>query len=155
MKNLLLVLMCVIGFNTYAQIDSLAVSQENITEAERIIDKYGGGAVNAFKESVEKLTPLAEQSFNMVVKLQIAKGIGMLLPAFLIIILAICMPFIYKKSEWTNRGDPDNGMAIFQIITWVFTGILVIVSFFTVYSGILHLIAPEWFAVQEIFNLVK
>lgn len=156
-KSVLVLIMCMIGLNLYAQEPKtdLAPTQEKISEAERIVDKYGGAAVEAFSNAVKNVTPLAEDGFDMVVKLQIAKGIGMMLPLFFIFIVVICLPFVIKRSEWKSNGDVSNGMSILQCILWVLLVLMSVLSCFTVYDGILHLIAPEWFAIKDILSLIN
>lgn len=125
----------------FSQTDSISV---NTTQAERIIDKYTGRISEAFEEGLNKITPVAEQGFEIAVKLQIAKGITASIPIIMFIICFIWMLIAHKKH---GVGQDDSFLS--EITTIVFF----IVSVFTVYTAITRLVAPEWFAIKEIIGL--
>lgn len=125
------------------------------TQAERIIDKYGGKIVEGFNNFAEKATPYAEEGFKVVVKLQIAKGIAGLIPPVTCIILLILIFKFNKKAVWDNHDSPINLYAIVQLIFGILAAIMFIIALFSTYNAILHLIAPEWYAIKEIIDLLK
>lgn len=145
----------------YAQEEQNAQeSTPNITEAERIIDKYGGKIVDGFNSFVEKATPYAEEGFKMVVRLQIAKGIGLLLPLFITIFswfLLFREVERVRNLESTNSYGPwDSSNITVQIIIYLIVGMVSsMLAFVTTYDGILHLMAPEWYAIQELIELIN
>lgn len=126
----------------------------SISEAERIVDKYGGKIVEGFNSLVQKATPVAKEGFKMAVKLQIAKGIGRLIPIFMFF-LFLFLAFKFSKGSTWNREGPENDKAVLTIISGIISVIMFIVSCFTTYSGILYLMAPEWFAIKDIIELLK
>ena len=144
MKKLITVLMLTLGLLTFTAVHS----QENndaITQTERIIDKYGGQIKQEFNNLMESVTPIATEGFEMVVKLQIAKGVGMLTP-----IVICCILFILFIIELNKDKNED-----FIIVLGIGAGIFVIAAIFSTYNGILHLMAPEWFAIKDILELIK
>jgi galactitol-specific phosphotransferase system IIC component len=150
MKKLLIILLLFVSYNTYSQVDSLVTE----TQTERIIDKYGGKIVESFNRFADKALPIAEESFKIVVKLQIAKGIGyMFIP--LITIIIIFTGFICaKKSKTLNvKKYESDRYEVIAVICMVLSIIGIIASCFCIYHGLLYLIAPEWFAIEEILNL--
>lgn len=127
-------------------------SEKNVTETERIVDKYGGQIIEGFNTVIERVTPMAEEGFKAVVAVQIAKGIG----EFLIggsLILCIIFILYWQKRAARDEWEEDNA-----IPTYIFGGIIQIVSFIVAmnffYDGILYLYAPEWFAIKDILELV-
>lgn len=147
MKKLLLLLMLSFTMITYA--DTTNAKTLNVLETERLIDKYGGQAVESFNALVENTIPLAESGFKMVVKLQIAKGIGKLIPLLAFIIL-----LINTIKHWDKLNELDDGGGVF--LFWSVVGIIIlgIMSCISTYKAILYLIVPEWFAIKEILNLI-
>jgi hypothetical protein len=137
-------------------------------EVERLVDKYGGKIIDGFNTVVEKTTPIAEQGFYIAVKLNIAKGIGELLP--LLFFFGFGYLFIREYNRINNILNSDNvpynmhsGYGPMDFINstpllWIsltFIVILFIFSLFTTMSGIQHLIAPEWYAIKDIIDLFK
>lgn len=156
MKKLLLLLVFMVSFSMNAQENTTVV--EGITETERIVDKYGEKLAQGFSTFMETATPMAQEGFKVVVKLQYAKGIAyLLIPLFAIICWFIFFNK-YKqvlinqkeqsKDDWIN-ADQGTPTFVFLFISIV----LSIASPFTLYSGITHILAPEWFAIKEISTL--
>lgn len=54
-----------------------------------------------------------------------------------------------------NRNGPNNFAAVLVIVFGILGGIMGILGIFSTYNAILYLIAPEWFAIQDIINLLK
>lgn len=162
-KLLLVLFIGLISFTTTAQTEEVIP----ITETERIIDKYGGKITESFNNMVENVTPYAEEGFNMVVKLQIAKGIILLLPLIMLIICIIIFKNEYFRINKILSSDnipnhfnegygpfcDSNGTPILYA-TFISLILLCIISLFTTYDSILYLMAPEWFAIKEILNLI-
>ena len=143
----------------------------NFQEAERLIDKYGGKAVETFEIVVEKATPLAKEGFSMAVKLQFAQGIAQLIP----LILFFVFLFLYLKTLRNYKNEsikfdmPDtrnrvstvaeNMLINYYMTRFLIFGILGAVCFIlaavNTYGGVTRLIAPEWYAVKEIVELFK
>lgn len=131
------------------QIDSL-----KITQAERIIDKYVDKTAEGLNTIVDKVTPMAEQGFEMAVKLQYAEGYARLTIAFIMLILiGVCWRlFRYvQKSDWNE--DEEGISAI--IILWAAKIGFLIGSLVHIYRGIMRIVAPEWFAFEEIIKLIN
>lgn len=165
-KIVLLLFMACVGLTMQAQIDSVSVEQ--VTEAERIIDKYSGKVTETVTDLVEGLKGPAEAVFSSVVKLQIAKGIGNLIP----ILITLLFLYLYikeynritqllnsdkpLKSMDTTSGPWDGDNITAQLIVYlVACCVMCITAMASTYGGLLHLIAPEWYAIVELVNLVK
>lgn len=158
MRKLLLLIFIPLSMMMYGQ-DSIVTSPTgdivNVTEAERIIDKYTGKLYDGVADITERLSGPAEEVFGYVVMLQIAKGIGMLSPLlFLFIFLFIGYVYLNKglKADFKNKGE---AYGIVGVVSLVVAAIFFIIGIFSVYAGLLHLIAPEWYAIEEIIGLIK
>lgn len=156
MKKILTILLVLVSLNSYTQtLDSIP----NTTETERIIDKYSDNIISGFNTVIEKVTPLAEDGFKVVVKLQFIKGIINLLPLLFAIIFLILFKKEYNKvheeikdQTYSNVFDEDNVTAFIIIYLVLFALFTVIAIFFT-YSGLTRVFVPEWFAIKEIMGL--
>lgn len=139
-----------------------------ISTTERLVDKYGGKIIDGFNTVVEKATPVAKQGFEIAVRLQIAKGVACLLPIIFFFIFSYSfkkeyerissildsdkVPLHMDKSE--GPMDEDN-MTAKLLIYLLMSIVLFILSCIFTYTAITHLIAPEWFAIKEIIELIK
>jgi len=155
MKQLLFIFIFTLGLCGYSQEKSLdTLSNVDITQAERIIDKYAGKISDAFNEGLEKVTPVAEEGFKIAVKLQIAKGIVGLFPFIFAIVFVIIffnqMKLAIKLDENKESSDLQAGM---MVLSGILGALCIIVTFFTLGDAIQRLIAPEWFAIKEIIGL--
>lgn len=164
MKKLTFILLFgLITFNLSAQADSV-----NISTTERLIDKYGGKIAESFNSLVEKATPVAEEGFKLAVRLQIAKGIVNLLPIVIAIIFSILLKKEYMRISTIlsqkeipyhmdrNNGPFDEDNQTIMLIGYTIGAFgFAILALFTTYSGITHLIAPEWYAIKDIIELFK
>lgn len=128
-----------------------------ITQAERIIDKYSEQISEAFSKGVEKITPVAEEGWKLAVEYQKAVGIAEFTKAFgaLLIVLLIFYVQRYANKKMT---EPDNNeWEGFDIACYIFGGILQICLLFYIFScivdGVLHIKAPEWYALNAIMNM--
>lgn len=166
-KFILLLLLSFTIATSFAQ-DKAKDSTATLSEAERIIDKYGGAAIEGFNNVVAKITPMAEQGFEMAVKLQIAKGVGLSLP------LIFCLIFLITFFKEYNRLDKilsskevpnhynrsygpfdESNITPLLIVSAILFLVFVVLSAFTTYDAITHLVAPEWYAIKEIIELFK
>lgn len=166
MKQILMILLLTLSVNLFAQ-DSTSIKA---TEVERIVDKYTGKAVDGFNAVVDKIAPTAEKGFEVAVKLQVAKGVTRLLPIFGFLIFLGLFNFEYNRITTILNNGRENGperydynhgvfdednCSVKLILYLVFACILFILTLITTASGILHLMAPEWYAIEDIINLVK
>lgn len=163
MKQILTALLLITSImNMHSQIDStIFISQDQVSQAEHLVAKYSTKITDAFTEGIQSVTPMAEDAFEMVVRLQTAKGVGLLLPiplffTFLLLLIneiksvrkLIKEGNYHYTSPW-SENNISMQMILFLILA-VITGIL---SFITTYDGILHIMAPEWYAIKEIMGL--
>ena len=166
MRQLLTVILLLLTI-TFTNAQS-QVKKDSISNTERLIDKYGSKVINGFDTIVKKATPVAEQGFSIAVKKNIAEGISKLLPIVLFVIFLILTIKEYRrialllesdkvpKHMKVNYGpfDEDNVSGIL-VIYMIITSILFIASLFFTISGVMHLIAPEWYAIEDIIELFK
>ena len=156
MRKLVTILLILVSLNSYTQVlDSIP----NTTETERIIDKYSDSIIRGFNSTIEKVTPLAEDGFKVVVKLQFIKGVVYLLPLLFAIIFLILFKKEYNKiyeeiedQSYNNVFDEDN-MSVFLIIYLVLFTLFTLISLKYTYDGFTHIFVPEWFAIKEIVDL--
>jgi len=134
MKKLILLICIMITSFTYSQ-----------TETERIIDKYSDKISQSFEEGLQKVAPVAEQGFEVAVRLQIAKGTVYMLGAIMLLTL-ILMTFFYKPLVKYIHEVSGGSIYGFVVVSFIPLGILL-------YNGITRLIAPEWFAIKEIIEM--
>jgi len=158
MKKFITILILLISLQSYTQ--STLDSIPNITETERIIDKYGSKISDGFNKMVENVAPMAEQGFTMVVKLKFVEGIILLLPLLFAIIFLILFKKEYNKvyneikdTHYNDVFDCDN-ITAFIVIYLILFSIFTLIAIFTTYDAIIHIFIPEWFAIKEILNLI-
>ena len=157
MRKLVTILLILVSLNSYTQIlDSIP----NTTETERIIDKYSDNIINGFNTVIEKVTPLAEDGFKVVVKLQFIKGVVYLLPLVFAIIFLILFKkeynTIYERIKDNNYNDnvfDGDNVSAFIVIYLILFSLFTITSLFSTYDALTHIFVPEWFAIKEIINL--
>lgn len=153
-----------------AQISDTVIVTKEITETERLVDKYGGQIVNKFNDIVSAATPIAKEGFDMAVKLKTAEGFVNLLPFIFFIIFGYLLYAEYKRIETELKVpkeernsmydysygpmDEDN-ITLLLVLYIISTCILFVLSIFTLPTAILYIIAPEWYAITEIIDLLK
>lgn len=149
MKTIITILLSVlfIGNLSAQSVDSL-----RITETERIIDKYSGKIADTFEKGLEKITPIAEDGFKIMVKLQIVKGITGLIPLFMTILSTVLLGIYMPKAKWGMRAEFPDIMVIVSIALGI---IFLVGAMFTTSNAIEHLMVPEYYAIQDIINMFK
>jgi hypothetical protein len=139
-----------------------------VTQAERIIDKYSGKVYATVTEVVEQLKGPAKEMFDAVVRLEIAKGFGYLLPKIFTFLFLFLFVKEYKRildilnrdnvpRRYDRNGGPfSEENSSFQLIMYLVVAFLMFsMALIFTYDGLLHLFAPEWYAIKEIIELVK
>lgn len=171
MKKILTVLTLLVSLTAFSQSDSTSldvITTENITQAEHIIDKYSSKVVDVFNSAVESATPLAEEGFKMVVRLQIAQGIVYLLPLILMFVFMFVFIKEYRRIESILDSDDEvpthmnecygpleeSNITPLLVGSSIFIILNAIMAMFFTFDGFTHLIAPEWYAIKEILSLV-
>ena len=150
MKNILFItLLFITSFVVNAQ-DSTIIN--NITEPERIVDKYVNKVTTAVTNIVAELEEPAKEVFDTVVRLQIAKGIVGLLPVILFFLFVFTM---YKFNNLVTSWDDPSFPAIMVIIFTIAAFVVLVMAFMKTGDAIMHLIAPKWYAILELIDLVK
>jgi hypothetical protein len=170
-KLIILMLLAFTTFTSTAQLAETSISEKETTtlsETERIVDKYSGKIVDNFVILIESAAPHIKEGFKMVVRLQIAKGIAYLLPLLFFIVFLILTFIEYNRIEklinsenipdymGSNEGVFFERNISFKIIFYL--GLTVITACMAVvftYDGVVHLMAPDWFAIKEIQTLIK
>lgn len=150
----------------------ITVKEIEVSETERLVDKYGGAIVSSFNKLVTSATLMAEEGFKMAVKLQIAEGICSLLP----FIFFILFSYLFYKEYFRMYNilkDPEenknkykmynfqysvmheDNVSFLLIITMLFAILFFILSIIFTSGGVMRLIAPEWYAIKEIIQLLN
>jgi hypothetical protein len=157
-----LLFISILSITVYAE-DTIKIKS---SETEQIIDKYGNKIVESFNAFANKTLPIAEEGFKIVVKLQIAKGIGNFIPLIIFIVFLILLNKEYNKIIEITQGEncprtmsknhspfSEYNASLFLIL--YVTGVIIffIISSISIYRATLLLISPEWYAIKEIMNL--
>ena len=121
-----------------------------LTETERVIDKYSEKIYNGFSVLIEKAEEPVKTGFHYVVKKQIAQGVVGLLP--LTIFLLLLYPLFYSIQHY--EGDEFNGYTALAILFGFTEVILLVTSICATGNAVMHLIAPEYYAIEDIARLV-
>ena len=170
MKKLLLFVVLMFCTLSYSATKEVAPKTETpvLDKTEQLVDKYGAKMVDAFSSTIEKTKPMAKEAFETVVMLQIAKGIACLLPLLMFILFLYLFKREYDRIQNILMSDnvpknmdgrygvfDDSNVTPFIIIYLLLFVACFIFSMFTTYDGIIHLLAPKWFAIKEIVGLFK
>lgn len=168
MKKLLTFIILFITFNSYAQTTEPITNSENITTAERIIDKYSGKIYDLVVEMAESLSVPAEYLWKVLVRQAIVESI------VYIILLLLGTYFIYlfynfltkiEKWRWDYNfqgdvpSDKDNNSVAGRFTVKILIGIAGVVMFLT---GIFHIevivqgiVNPEYKAIEMIIEALN
>lgn len=150
------------------QLTDTGTKTPTLDKVEQLVDKYSVKVANVFVATMEKATPVAKEGFRAAVWYQVAKGIAGVIPFFLFITFLLLLineyNSIYKVLGSENvpqhmnkcKGplDEKNVTLKFFIYLILFVASTAI-SVFYVYDGVIHLLAPKWFAIKEVIELVK
>ena len=126
---------------------------QTITEAERIVDKYGGKISGAISSLADALKVSAEHVYMVLVRQQVAEGISVVLLLVVFIIIAIMFSRNFNKADY--KDSQGNRHATMSIILGICTAVLGVILIFILPEAIIKLINPEYGAIKEIFELVK
>ena len=138
--------------------------EKKITETEWIVDKYGGAIVDGagdFTDKVgsvltslgQKLEKPASEVFEIYVRYYKAKGFFILLAIPLFFLFAILGLFYMKHAEYYE--EDWNRSATMSIVFAVGTFVFFVIAAVNTGNGLLYFIAPEYFVIQDILELVK
>ncbi len=159
MKKIILLLSIIVAccINTFAQ-DTTKIQDPFITEAglektDEIISKYADGIRDAFNEGMEHAVPVAKDGFELMVRYEIAIGITYLMPLlFFIVFFSMCIVYA-KKSEWRKYEIDFEG--VMCMILGTVSCIALIITMCTIGEAVLHLLAPEYYAIKDIIAMFK
>ena len=141
MRKLVTILLILVSLNSYTQVlDSIP----NTTETERIIDKYSDNIISGFNTVIEKVTPLAEDGFKVVVKLKFIQGIALIIGAVICLLLII----VSFKKNIKDFIMHNTAGALYMVLLYPLIGL-----FIMGYAGLMRIFVPEWFAIKEIIGL--
>lgn len=161
-----------ICLTTFSQKDSLSKKDSSVTpvldKAEHLVDKYSAKIADVFIATMDKATPVAKEGFRALVGVQIAYGVSRILPLLFFLLFWRLAVVEYNRVEGILRGekvpsDLNSNYGPFHeeninpkmICYLVATIIAAIVALFSTYDGIMHLIAPKWYAIEKIIEMVK
>lgn len=146
--------------------DTIQSQTPILDKTEKLVDKYGSKIAYTFSRTIEGAKPMVKETFETVVMLQIAKGIGCMLPLVFFIIFMYLFKKEYDRINAILASDnvPDHmdssysvfseeNCSVFIIIYLIFSAICFIAAMFTTYNGVLYLMAPKWFAIKEIIGV--
>jgi len=123
----------------------------NITETERIVDKYTDKIGESLTALAEALKVPAEFVFETLVKMQIVEGVTSLLIGIMVFICSFIALFIGYKTIETKEE--------LSVPCFIFGGFaFVLMLVFTVISGgdvMSQIFVPEYHAIMEIKGFIK
>lgn len=101
----------------------------------------------------EKIGEGAGYGWEVIVKGQVAEGVGYTLMAIILLAIAVgILIFCYKMWQETNKYD-DSLIMIFLAVLGV--TLLSSIGLQFLYDGIFHLLAPEFKAIEFLLETVK
>ena len=130
------------------------VAEEYVTESnvEKLVDKYTDKIGAAFEALSQKLEQPVEYVWNAFVKVNFAKGIVQLL----FLLCFIISVFIVLRLLKLLKDDDNNEVLIGAfVIAALICAFSLIATFCTITEAIPRLIAPEYYALKEVFELFK
>ena len=139
--TIILLLFSTVGFSQEQERDSI-----QITDTERIIDKYGDKIISGFNTIIEETTPYAEKGFELAVRLKIATGIFHIVLS--IIAISIIVLILKQWNNWIRNNDMEDPAFVVFLAAAIYTVI-------GIYHSIVLLIIPEWFAIKEIIKTIN
>lgn len=139
-----------------------------LDKVEQLVDKYSVKIADGFVAAMDKATPIAKEGFKAAIWNQIAKGIAGIIPFFLFLAFLFLLineyNTIYKVLGSDNvpshmsrgRGPLHESNMSFKLMIYIilFIASTICTAIFS-YDGITHLLAPKWFAIKEVIELVK
>jgi len=166
MKKLFITILILTQLSAFAQ-DSTTTQ---ITETERIVDKYVDQATEAMKGLATALEVPAEHVYDILVWQQLATGIATFI-IWGILVIALIIMINSAIKAWKNHhkeakesgdryfdlGDSSSGViALILTIVSAFLGIIMLVFIPIEFSeAIVKILNPEYGAIKEIMDLIK
>ena len=120
------------------------------------MEKYIEQLKPVFEKVAEKIGQGAEYTWEIVLRQQIAIGVGNIVMGIGSIILGIIVYKVVRFSIKKCEEDEYSSWEVVGILFGVFGGIgslIMIIAGF--YNGILHLINPAYYALEFFIGLVK
>ncbi len=153
MKQLLFTIFVILGLTLNAQEKKNDITT---TQTERIIDKYSDKIIDGFNNTIDKVTPMAEEGFAIIVKLKFIEGVAYLLPFIIGIILLILSTIRFKKIRYVKELPKEyiTENNTYGFIYLIVGGIIFIIGLLTLSTALTHIFVPEWYAIKEIMNLI-
>lgn len=157
MKNLLFLLLISLSATMYSQ-DTLDVDQITETETERIIDKYSSQLITSFNEGINRVTPYAEDAWNLLILKERAGGIITIISSIigLIFLWKILLYCHNKAEELDDYSDEQEMWVIVTVLLSICLAVsLFVFTVFGLYDNLLRIIVPEFYAVEYIIETIK
>lgn len=167
MKQFALLMMLLFSTLTFAQSDDTVESDEEVvqqteqqvTTAERVIDKYSGKAYEAVKELASALKVPAEHVYTILVKQAVVISITWLVVGILSIILLIFgVRWTVDANNWnTNTYGSSEPVtkAIIGMVSMVLAVCILIGFFVNMQAMIGGFVNPEYYAIKEILDSIR
>lgn len=128
---------------------------KTLHETERLLDKYGTKLAVAFSESLDKVTPMAGQAWSYAIKYQKAKGYSFIVIPWIIVLF--CLILLLLGRIWYFKMDSESNkelLSTVSVVLFIVLGFAGVLGLFILPKGIMLLLAPEWFAFQDIMLLL-
>lgn len=149
--------------------DTVQSTAPTLSEAERLIDKYGGKFYDVITGLAQQLQIPAEHVYQVFTDQYFASGLVTLilitffLLSSLIGLIFSCMAYINggkKYKEKHEYGDYcETSAGIIQIITMLATGIIFLICIVVVTTdaseALMQVMNPEYYTIKEIMSLVR
>jgi len=128
----------------------------NITQTERLIDKYSGRIYDALEAMAESLKIPVEHVYNILVKQQIVEAV-----IYIIVLVSGIACFFYfliclsRGSKASNDSNAEVMFLVKAIIFGFFSFVFLFVGFCHLDTIVMGLINPEYGAIKDIMEFIK
>ena len=159
MKKILITLTLLL-FTTTAFGQEIEPEIPQISETERIVDKYSSRIKEFVYELAESLKVPVEYVWEVLTKQALVESITFIIILVLGLLLMLpFMTFCKKVEDWDNLIDKDSNSLVGEFVFKLILGIVGLIGFII---GLFHIdvivqgiINPEYYALNKIFELLK
>lgn len=155
MKKILITLLLLFSTTVFSQ-----ETEPEISETERLVDKYSGQVKELVSDLAESLKVPVEYVWEVLTKQALVESFTFIIILILGFILMLpFMKFLKKVEDWDYIRDKDNnslaGEFVFKLILGILGFISFIIGLFHIHIIVQGIVNPEYYALNKIFELLK
>lgn len=148
MKNFIVLLFMSISLIGFAQADTTKADVNYLSETERLIDKYSSQIIDGVLATIDTLTPAAQETFKIIVRKNFWEGMAAI---FFFVFFFIIMLIAYRTSDF--KDGSVNGSAVLTVISAIISAVSIITI--VAENSIMKVFVPEYYAIQELIDMIK